>query len=79
MDENNNKAMESARALYAYLKDHCVGKQISTWDLAQKASLSLEDNDLWAVHEALWRVVEEEKGMQILKRSDIHCPNFAVN
>ena len=60
MDENNNKAMESARALYAYLKDHCVGKQISTWDLAQKASLSLEDNDLWAVHEALWRVVEEE-------------------
>lgn len=52
--------MESARSLYAYLKDHCVGKQTSTWDLVQKASLPLEDNDLWAFHEALWTIVEEE-------------------
>lgn len=34
-DESINKVMESARALYAYLKDHCVGKQTSTWDLAR--------------------------------------------
>lgn len=60
MDKNNNKVMDTARMLYAYLKEHCVGKQTSTWNLARKASLSLEDNDLWAVHEALWTVVEEE-------------------
>lgn len=34
-DESINKVMESARALYAYLKDHCVGKQTSIWDLAR--------------------------------------------
>ncbi|MBQ9654058.1 MAG: hypothetical protein IJV32_07550 [Bacteroidales bacterium] len=60
MDKNNNKVMDTARMLYAYLKEHCVGKQTSTWNLARKASLALEDNDLWAVHEALWTVVEEE-------------------
>lgn len=60
MDENNNKVMDSARTLYAYLKEHCVGKQTSTWDLARKASLSLEDDDLWAIHDALRDIVEEE-------------------
>lgn len=30
-DESINKVMESARALYTYLKGHCVGKQTSTW------------------------------------------------
>ena len=60
MDENNNKVTDNARVLYAYLKEHCVGKRTSTWDLARKTSLSLEDDDLWAVHEALRTVVEEE-------------------
>lgn len=60
MDENNNKVTDNARVLYAYLKEHCVGKQTSTWDLARKTSLSLEDDDLWAVHEALRTVVDEE-------------------
>ena len=60
MDENNNKVMDSARALYAYLKEHCVGKQTSTWDLAQKASLPLAVDDLWAIHDALRDIVEEE-------------------
>lgn len=60
MDENNNKAMDSARMLYAYLKEHCVGKQTSTWDLVQKATLLLAVDDLWAVHEALCTIVDEE-------------------
>ena len=60
MDESNNNVMESARMLYAYLKEHCVGKQTSTWDLARKASLSLEDDDLWAIHDALCGIVDEE-------------------
>lgn len=34
-DESINKVMESARALYVYFKDHCVGKQTSTRDLAR--------------------------------------------
>lgn len=60
MDENNNTVMDSARELYAYLKEHCVGKQTSTWDLARKASLPLAVDDLWAVHEALCTIVDEE-------------------
>ena len=60
MDENNNKAMDSASMLYAYLKEHCVGKQTSTWDLVQKATLPLAVDDLWAVHEALCTIVDEE-------------------
>ena len=60
MDGNNNKEIHAARTLYAYLKEHCVGKQTSTWDLARKASLSLEDDDLWAIHDALCGIVDEE-------------------
>jgi hypothetical protein len=60
MDESNNKVMDAARTLYAYLKEHCIGKETSTWDLVQDASLPLGDNDLWAVHEALCTIVEEE-------------------
>ena len=60
MDENNNTVMDSARELYAHLKEHCIGKETSTWDLARKASLSLEDDDLWAIHDALRDIVEEE-------------------
>lgn len=60
VDENKNSVMETARTLYAYLKEHCVGKQTSTWDLVQKADLPLAVDDLWAVHEALCSIVEEE-------------------
>lgn len=60
MDENNNKEIHAARELYAYLKEHCVGKQTSTWDLVQKATLPLAVDDLWAVHEALCTIVDEE-------------------
>ena len=58
--DRNDEIIQAARTLYAYLKEHCVGKQTSTWDLARKASLSLEDDDLWAIHDALCDIVEEE-------------------
>ena len=60
MDGNNNKEIHAARTLYAYLKEHCVGKQTSTWDLVQKAALPLAVDDIWSVHEALCTIVEEE-------------------
>jgi len=60
MDENNNNVMESARTLYAYLKEHCVGKEVSTWDLVRKVFPQLTNSDLWEIHEALGSVISEE-------------------
>lgn len=58
--DRNDEIIQAARTLYAYLKEHCIGKETSTWDLVQDASLPLGDNDLWAVHEALCTIVNEE-------------------
>ena len=52
--------MNCARTLYAYLKEHCVGKKTSTWDLVQEACPQLAQSDLFEVHEALCSVIEEE-------------------
>ena len=60
MDENKNKVIESARKLYAYLKEHCIGKETSTWDLVKKVAIQLTEDELWEVHDALISVIEEE-------------------
>ena len=49
-----------ANTLYAYLKEHCIGKETSTWDLVQKVAIQLTEDELWAVHDALQSVIEEE-------------------
>lgn len=58
--KDNQEIQDFARVLYAYLKEHCVGKETCTFDIAQAVGLTLEHDELWAVHDALELIVEEE-------------------
>ena len=54
-----------ARIVYNYLKDNCVGIQISTSEALKKACpdgfIIDKEDDLWDIHEALLRIVDNKR------------------
>lgn len=54
-----------AKEVYDYLKRNCIGTQTTTWEAVNAACpgvLSLDsDDELWAVHTALYHLVSKER------------------
>jgi hypothetical protein len=67
MDEKEYKRQirDLARMLYAYLKEHCVGRELSTSTLVGKAVkpessfFPFEENEIWDTHDALWNLTRQ--------------------
>ena len=65
-DEYKKEVRDFARVLYAYLKEHCVGREISTSELVVKAAMQkgsgvylISEDDLWDVDDALYAIVAQ--------------------
>ncbi len=67
MTHNNHTKhiLDLARSLYAYLKEHCVNCEQSTYELAHcvlaPEFLLGKEDDLWDIHWTLWRIVRQGK------------------
>lgn len=73
----DERIISSAQKVYDYLKRKCVGKQTCTWEIVKKVCpdiLSVDsDEDLWAVHDALYHLVSKERKYVLDAGEDTDC------